>query len=183
MNRPDQPVSEEELHAYVDGQLASGRIDAVQHYLAQNPIQAKRVNAWAAQRESLRAALNPLVHEPLPPVLNLSRLVGERLQPRPEWRRMAAAILLALAAGGAIGWFTHIPTPQPRVSLAMMLLEQQAVATYAVYAPDKRHSVEVPASEHVHLSQWLSNRLHRPIAAPNLESLGLRLMGGRFESH
>ena len=180
MNRPDQPVSEEELHAYVDGQLSSGRIEAVQRYLAQNPIQGNRVAAWSAQRASLRAALAPVAHEPLPPVLNLSHLIGERLERRPAWHRLAAAVVLALAAGEAIGWFTHIPTPESRISLAMTLLEQQAVATYAVYAPDKRHPVEVPAEQRAHLSQWLSNRLQRPVAAPDLEPLGLRLIGGRL---
>lgn len=180
MNRSDPPVSEEELHAYVDGQLASARIQAVQRYLAQNPIQAKRVGAWSAQRESLRDVLNPLAHEPLPPILNLSHLIGERLQPRPAWPRMAAAVVLALAAGATIGWFSHVSPSQSRAALAMTLLEQQAVATYTVYAPDKRHPIEVPASERAHLAYWLSNRLQRSVAAPKLESLGLRLIGGRL---
>jgi anti-sigma factor RsiW len=62
----------------------------------------------------------------------------------------------------------------------MALLQQQALATYAVYAIDRRHPIEVGADQKDHLSTWLSNRLRRTVKPPDLEALDYRLIGGRL---
>jgi anti-sigma factor RsiW len=62
----------------------------------------------------------------------------------------------------------------------MSLLQQQAMASHAVYADDRRHPIEVAAAERDHLSQWLSNRLRRSVVPPDLSPLGYRLLGGRL---
>jgi len=60
------------------------------------------------------------------------------------------------------------------------LLQQQAMASRTVYAVDVRHPIEVTAAEQDHLSQWLSNRLRRHVAPPDLSALGYHLLGGRL---
>ena len=60
------------------------------------------------------------------------------------------------------------------------MLQQQAMASHAVYAADGRHPIEVTAAQSDHLSQWLSNRLRRSVAPPDLSALGYRLLGGRL---
>jgi anti-sigma factor RsiW len=62
----------------------------------------------------------------------------------------------------------------------MAILRQQALATYAVYAVDKQHPIEVGADQKDHLSTWLSNRLRRVVAPPDLETLNYHLIGGRL---
>jgi len=42
------------------------------------------------------------------------------------------------------------------------------------------HPVEVDTSREAHLLQWLSKRLGRPLAAPDLAPFGFKLMGGRL---
>lgn len=42
----DAPMTETELHAYVDGQLDAARRAAVETYLATNPAEAERVRAY-----------------------------------------------------------------------------------------------------------------------------------------
>jgi anti-sigma factor RsiW len=49
-----------------------------------------------------------------------------------------------------------------------------------VYSPEVRHPVEVAASEQAHLVQWLSKRLGKPLAVPDLSVQGYQLMGGRL---
>ena len=51
----DFPVTEDELHAFVDGELPDDRKLAVSTGLAANPDQAALVAAWRAQADSIRA--------------------------------------------------------------------------------------------------------------------------------
>jgi anti-sigma factor RsiW len=93
---------------------------------------------------------------------------------------MAASVVLAIGIGAAAGWMVHAPTKASRTQQAMLLLEGEALASHVVYAGDRRHPVEVFASEEPHLKQWLSGRLDRMIAPPDLAGLGYRLLGGRL---
>ena len=47
----DAPVTEEELHAYVDGELAQDRRGAVEAWLGTHAEDAARVAAWRAQAD------------------------------------------------------------------------------------------------------------------------------------
>lgn len=74
----------------------------------------------------------------------------------------------------------HEPPSINRTQQAMMLLEQEALATHVVYSRDQRHPIEVSSAEEPHLKQWLSNRLNRKVSPPDLTMLGYRLIGGRL---
>ncbi len=54
------PVSEEELHGFVDGVLDHGRAKAVEAFLATSPADAARVQSWRRQNEMIRAAFAAL---------------------------------------------------------------------------------------------------------------------------
>ncbi|WP_044560523.1 hypothetical protein, partial [Azospirillum sp. B4] len=73
-----RPITEEDLQAYVDRALDAGRRAEVEEYLATHPDAAQRVTVYAAQREALRAALAPIVEEPVPDRLNLAHLIETR---------------------------------------------------------------------------------------------------------
>lgn len=55
-----------------------------------------------------------------------------------------------------------------------------AALAHAVYSPEKRHPVEVAATEQQHLVQWLSRRLDKPLKVPDLSAEGYSLVGGRL---
>lgn len=181
MSEPLLSVGEEELNGFIDGQLPPERRAAVERYLAAHPDAARRVATDIAHRQALNAAFAAYSTQPLPPELNLNRLVEERLRTRSgKWWQIAAAIVLSLGIGGAGGWLLHTsPTPN-RDALAMAALEHQALASHAVYSPDRRHPIEVTAAERDHLAQWLSNRLSRPVSPPDLSGFGYHLIGGRL---
>lgn len=180
MSEVGPPVREDELHAYVDGQLAPERREAVAAWLDRAPDEAARVRVWQSQREALRAALTAAT--PPMPELSLLRIVEDRMRRRRVWPWVAAAaatVVIALGMGGAAGWFFRGAT-QDRNAAALAALEQEAVATHVVYAADRRHPIEVTAAERDHLAQWLSNRLNRKIVPPDLSQAGWHLLGGRL---
>jgi anti-sigma factor RsiW len=51
-----------------------------------------------------------------------------------------------------------------------------------VFAPQRRHPVEVAANEEAHLVAWLSKVIGAPLRAPHLADLGYALVGGRLLS-
>jgi anti-sigma factor RsiW len=171
-----RPITEDDLHAYVDGVLEPERRTEVAAYLEAHPDVAKRVAGFSEQRELLRGALAPIAEEPLPPALNLSRIIESRRQRRsPAW--WAVAAMLFLSIGGAGGWVLR-GEMQPSTGLAA--LAQEAAYSYNVYAPDRVRPVEIRATDSRELVQWTSNRLHQPVKVPDLSTAGYRLMGGRL---
>lgn len=171
------PMPEDELHAYVDGQLDDARRAEVQRHLQDNPDVARRVASWGAQREALRRAFGG-VTAPIPPRLDMQRLMQQRLTPRWQPWQIAASIVLVFALGGVAGWFGREGTSETAASIA--LLTQQAVANHVVYTADRRRPTELGADQRDDLARWVSNRLNHQVAPPDLSADGLRYMGGRL---
>src|SRR5438105_14783926 len=101
MTDPRIPVTEDELHAYVDNELPAERRGDVEAWLAAHPDDAERVRSWRALAEMLHARYDAVANEPVPKRLELERLERQRR----KWIYGAiAAALVALVAGGAAGW-------------------------------------------------------------------------------
>jgi anti-sigma factor RsiW len=171
-----RPITEDDLHAYVDRVLEPERQAEVATYLAEHPDVAKRISAFSDQRNLLRAALAPMADEPLPPQLNLSRMIESRRRRWPVW--WAVAAMLMLSFGGVGGWVIRGSLQASPVGLAA--LAQEAADSYKVYAPDRVRPVEMRATDSAQLVQWVSNRLKQPVTLPDLTGSGYRLMGGRL---
>ena len=172
-----RPITEDDLQAHVDGALDRARETELADYLAENPDVARRVEQYASQRDALRAALAPVAEEPIPAQLDLARLIASRRYwGLGRWRSAAASILL-LCAGGLGGWSLH-GMAQPQSGLASVVRE--ASASYALYAPDRMRPVEIKAADATALQSWVSGRLDRPVAIPDLSDKGYRFMGGRL---
>lgn len=171
-----RPITEDDLHGYVDLALEPERRAEVSSYLRDHPDVARRVAAYADQRELLRGALGPIADEPLPAELNLSRIVEKRRRPLPAWWAVAAILLLSI--GGVGGWAArNLLQGSPG---GLSALAQEAAYSYNVYAPDHMRPVEMRGSDSAQLVQWVSGRLKRPVKVPDLSGAGYRLMGGRL---
>jgi anti-sigma factor RsiW len=178
----DRPVTEYDLHAFVDNALDPIRRSEVQEYLNSHIDVARQVEAIVAQRNTLREALAPIANEPIPPQLDLARIIESKRQARhSRWRvmegRIAASIAL-VAVGALAGWFANDLTAPPRAGIAS--LAQEAAATYRVYAPDEVRPVEFGPANTRELLQWVSGRLQRAVSVPDLAKSGYRFMGGRL---
>jgi len=176
MIEKDAAVTEDELHAFVDGELPDERRVAVEAWLAVHADDAARVAAWRKQAELIQARYGGVVDETTPERLRLSRLASRR---RNGWIAVAAAAAVAaFIAGGAAGWFvrgTEMAAPSD-----LKRYTAEALDAYRLYVVEVRHPVEVPGDERPHLTQWLSKRVGSPVHIPQLEKMGLKLVGGRL---
>ena len=174
-----RPVLEDELHALVDGRLDPERREELEAWLAAHPEARARVEGWTAGREALRAALDPVAQEPVPPALNLRRMAAERRRtPRAFRLREAASVALTLAIGAAGGWGVRgMDAPAPR---GVAALGREAVMGFRTFASDPVRPVELDAGARPELVSWISTRLHRRVTPPDLRSAGYRLLGGRI---
>jgi len=171
-----RPISEDDLHAYVDQALEPERQAEVAAYLEGHPDVAQRIASFSDQRGLLRAALAPIADEPLPPQLNLSRIIeGQRRRTSAPSFRWAIAAMLMLAIGGISGWAIRGASETPTGGLAA--LAQEATDSYKVYASDHTRPVELRDS--TELAAWVSSRLRQPVKLPDLSKSGYRFMGGR----
>jgi anti-sigma factor RsiW len=173
----DDPVTEADLQAFVDGRLAPARRAAVEGWLATRPEEAERLAAYSRIGEDLRASFDPILDDAVP-----TRLVRAGRRPR-HWRRVAAVggwIALGAALGGVAGWNLHATRPAPALAGDGTMMARRAALAHATYSPEVRHPVEVGADQEQHLVAWLSKRLGVKVRAPRLEEAGLSLVGGRL---
>ena len=175
---PDS-FSENELHAYVDGKLTPERRAEAEAFLANHPEAAAEVAAWQAQNKAIRAAFGA---EPVLGARDRALVAGLSRGGRGHTRRFALAAgfaLFFLAGGGAGALLTAALQQDAPVQIAQMLPEASK-ANYLIYAGERRHPVEVAASEEEHLVRWLGNRIGRTLHAPDLSEKGFSLVGGRL---
>lgn len=172
------PITEEELHALVDGVLAPEREPEVLRYLEDHPEVAARMEDYRLQRDALRARLAPIAEAPLPPELDLRRIAQRhRRAPRPRWpTALAASVLLSVGMAG--GWLLH-ETVRPAAT-GLDALAAEAESSFRVYAVDDERPVELRGADQAQLLRWMSSRLNHPVTAPDLAGAGYRFMGGRL---
>ncbi len=171
----NDPISEDDLHAYADGQLDPARLMQVETWLAGHPETRARIEEWHAQATGLHRAYDRVLDEPVParliPAANAQRWL--------DARKLAAVAWLLF--GAAIGFFLRGETArEPGAAVAQNSLPRQAAVAHAVFVPEVRHPVEVGADQEAHLVGWLSKRLGAPLKPPQLEETGYQLVGGRL---
>src|SRR5258708_19675690 len=142
------PVTEEELHAYLDGELAADRRGAVEAWLASHPEDAARVAQWRAQAEAIRARFGMLASEAVPARFDLDKLARGARSLRAI---AAAAVVVAFLTGGAVGWMAHgasAAAPGPFDPFTT-----QALDPHRAYLFEVRPPVQATTGERPHLIQ------------------------------
>jgi anti-sigma factor RsiW len=179
MTTRDSPVTEDELHAYVDGELPADRREAVAAWLSEHPDEAALVAAWRAQAESIRARYGVIADEPVPDRLQLDQVMRYGDTSRRSWIAIAAAAaMVAFMVGGAAGWLAHGASAAAPTSLGTITAD--ALEAHELYVVEVRHPVEVPGNERAHMTKWLTKRLGHEQRVPDLDGIGLKLVGGRL---
>lgn len=172
----NMPLSDEDLHAYADNQLSSGRVAEVEVALGREPALAARVAEIRRQNAQLRDALDPWLAEPLP--RKLLAAAAARTGVRPRWLPAVVAAAASLILGIGLGWLGRGEVLE--LAGTPVTFQRQAALTHALYAADANRPVEVWAAEEKRLVTWLSKRLGFALHAPDLNSLGFALVGGRL---
>jgi anti-sigma factor RsiW len=174
MTNRNIPVTEDELHAFVDNELPAERRGDVEAWLATHPDDAERVHSWRTMAEALHARYDSVVNEAVPKRLEIERLAQ---QPRKWLYGAVAATLAAFIVGGGTGWVARGAAAAPS---AFQSFTVDALDAHRLYVVEVRHPVEVPGSERTHLQQWLTKRCGWDVRAPELTAAGLKLVGGRL---
>jgi anti-sigma factor RsiW len=171
-------IIEDDLHAWADGQLSPERRLAFEQAMARDPALAARAAEIQRQNAWLRAGLDAMLHEAVPPKLADAARPRSSSSRFPRWLAPVAATAATLVIGLATGWYArdavleHAGTPTT--------FARQAALTHALYAADANRPVEVWAPEEKRLVAWLTKRLGFPVHAPDLNSVGYALVGGRL---
>jgi anti-sigma factor RsiW len=180
------PLTDDELHALVDGQVPAADRAALEARLAQDPAALATIARWRKQRDALRGLHRQVLEESIPStLLAAAQQTAASAQTTDQWWRwggMAAGVMMAFG----VGWLSHgqwqllHPSAVLTKAAAPQDFVRQASFAHAVYSPEERHPVEVSAAEQDHLVQWLSKRVGKPLKVPNLSSEGYELVGGRL---
>ena len=113
--RHDEPITEADFQAYVDGQLGLDRTRSVERHLAAHPVIAAQVMADLANRRALRTALDePVLAEDSrvrTRALALTKALGQRnrLQRFP----LAGALVLVFLGGWGAAQLLPVAAPPP----------------------------------------------------------------------
>ena len=171
------PLTDADVHAYVDGRLAPARVAELDEAVAQDPALAARVADFRRQNAALHEAFDAWLEDPVPP-----GLVAAAHAPggAGRWRRYAPhfAAAATLVLGVALGWFAR-ETLLERDGTPTTFA-RHATLTHVLYASDANRPVEIWAAEEQRLVRWLSRRLGLSVHAPDLNSFGYALVGGRL---
>lgn len=182
------PITEADLHGYVDQQLTPERHIEVEQYLRARPNERQRVQEWQQHNNLLRGFLNPVLDEPLPMQLPLKPTAV--MYP---WRGLAAGLAIAVVSAGS-AWVVRGSVEDEAARLALDRsarmttasssdlsgFARRAAVAHVVYSPDVRRPVEVGADQEQQLVTWLSKRLGSEVKPPNLQGIGYELIGGRL---
>lgn len=175
-------VSEDELHAYVDGHLSQPERGRIETWLERHPARAEEVREWQAQATALRQHFAPYARgdEGDRALISARRTAGKTPSLSPL-RRIAAGLLIFAAGALAGAYAPGFIAPEPRLAdSAAEALPQQAQSAFLIYASEVRHPVEVGADQQAHLANWLGKRLDYALTIPDLSALGFSLVGGRL---
>jgi anti-sigma factor RsiW len=188
----DKPtsVSEDEIHAYVDGTLPNDARERIGHAIARDPALAARVNDYFSLNALFHERYDRVLSEPVPQRLRPHAI--RRIRAAANWPRfagLAAALALGIGIGMGAGMQMDHNAPAQLASAANTrtvsfdstdALARRAAIAHVVYMPAVDRPPELRATREQDFVKWLSNKLGTDIHPPLLAQSGYELMGGRL---
>ena len=192
MSEQQTPITEDEIHAYVDGSLAEHRREEIDRLLEHDEALATKISDYFSLNSMFHDRYDRVLSEPVPQRL----LPPERKRWRdaanwPQFAGMAAALVIGVGIGvgglmGNVGGRALVPGSGGGVHVERasftpgeQFARQSAVA-HVMYAPEVMRPVEVGADREQELVTWVSKRLGTDVRPPILTRVGFELMGGRL---
>ena len=168
MSEPPRPT-EEELHAYLDGELADDRLAIVAAYLRDHPADAKRLEAYRADGDAIARlfsrAGDPRARRPLP----------SPVPRRGLWARAAAAVLIVAATVAAgVVWLWQ----PPRDEALWARFGSEALAAHLALI-NSQTPLSMAASLQ-DISEFFSTKLNTPIRLQAPTDPAYVLVGSQF---
>lgn len=171
-------VSEDDLNAFLDGQLDPAREAEVVAWLDENPEAREVLRDYAEHKLLIRAEADRLCRE-LPERASTERLAHSleaelvRRRARPVWlQRIAAAVLLVVA-----GWSAH-EFQRGAVAEKLPDLVVEAAGAHMVLAGLGDRVLDLPQDADAEVAGWIASGFGKPVHLPRFEAAGLHLVGG-----
>ena len=192
MTDQSEQIDPELINDYVDGELDAETRLMVERYLEAHPDERERVTIYRAQSSALRDGYASVLNEPIPDALmdvidrnwpeTPPTAATQPRKPRPmpplAW---AASAVLALAIGGATGWFVRGDAIQHEAQrLAMEMFLEEALNSYAMYANEDSPWHEAGAlNDRDAFGEWFKDERELDVPIPDLGDEGYSFVGGR----
>jgi anti-sigma factor RsiW len=170
----NQPfISDEDLHAFIDGALAEDRALVVRKALAADPALAERAALFQADKAMFKAIYAPLAERPLPAewIARTRRQVQPQTGLQARWRQAGAiaAVLLVMVIG-PLAWRYYQPaTGSDVVQVALDAREGTPAGV--------RHAVTNGDLKTDRYSAALRQAVASNVHIPDLSRMGYRLQG------
>jgi len=194
-----QKPSDETLIAYLDGELDASACADVEAWLEGDAAMRERAAALTESACLLRAAFDPVLHEPVPerllaaarsapaPVVDLAAARARRGQPglvRPWMQWAAAAGIAGLLIGGGAGYYVAGPDAAARQAEALASTNWlDNIAGYHKLfvnaGADDLALIDVPAND-ADAARKAVQKLPSDFRLPNLQPWGLQFQGARY---
>ncbi|MDR5733758.1 anti-sigma factor [Caballeronia sp. LZ025] len=185
MSEQPAAISEEDIHAYVDGALSSERREQVERAIELNPALAARVSDYFSLNNMFHERYDRVLNEPIPP--RLRALENKRRAWSganwPQFAALAATLVLGIGIGVGTGSYlpwassSRIDSVAADTSVAMA---REAALAHVVYMPTVDRPSEIGKDREHDFVQYLSNKLGTDVHPPMLTKSGFQLMGGRI---
>jgi anti-sigma factor RsiW len=172
-----KPFDSWAIDAYADNELDPVDRAEVERLLVEEPEARARLEEVRRQNDALKQAFANVTSETVPPALAATaRRAPQVKRFAGNWPALAASLaLLAFGAGG--GWLAAQQRTKPD---HVSQIVAAAVGAHQIYSNEKRHAVEVVATDSDHLVSWLSKRIGVSFKVPDLNDQGYQFVGGRL---
>jgi len=162
-------ISDEDLHAYIDGALAEDRALLVRKALAADPALAERVALFEADKAMFKTLYAPLAASAVP--ADWLARIERRPKPGTNWRQACAiaAVLLVMVIG-PLAWRYNIPVPAGDVV-------QVALDAREGSPTGERHAVTNDDLKTDRYDAALRQAVASNVRIPDLSRMGYRVQG------
>ncbi|WP_187488403.1 anti-sigma factor family protein [Duffyella gerundensis] len=162
---------EQELHAWMDGEVDDARAEKIERYLAENPQIAAEMAALRQDKQLLRQAM----HRQPPYATNVDAHYFHRRLRQQRFRKLALACVLVLSVGigGITGW-------QISAQMNAHLPMEDAVQAFRLFGDQSQLPLDVSAAQQADLTRWVTRYFIHGDLPPNLEQYGFKPLGARL---
>jgi anti-sigma factor RsiW len=189
MSDQQTSISEDDLHAYVDGALSAERRAQVERAIEFNPALAARVSDYFSLNNMFHERYDRVLNEPIPARLRaLEQRRWFNAANWPQFAGMAAALVLGIGIGVGTNMVrdalslagTGASNMHNDSAGSMEGMARQAAIAHVVYMPAVDRPDDIGKDRDQDFVQYLSNKLGTDVHPPLLTKSGFELMGGRI---
>ncbi|BCZ76344.1 membrane protein [Paraburkholderia terrae] len=192
MSDQQTPISEEEIHAYVDGTLSDERREEVERAIELNPALAARVSDYFSLNNMFHERYDRVLSEPVPARLRMpEKRRWLSAANWPQFAGMAAALVLGIGIGVGTNMGKDVAAPgasapsvtsstRPVSADASEVFAQKAALAHVVYMPTVSRPAQIGQDHEQDFVQYLANKLGTDVHPPMLTKSGFELAGGRI---